>query len=57
MFIQQLGSAYAVYSGYKSYKVISDAKKDIDSQEKYPVDVKWFDGNCYFILFSLLVQD
>ena len=57
MFIQQLGSAYAIYSGYNSYKVISDAKKDIESQKEYPVDVKWFDGNCYFILFSLLVQD
>ena len=53
--ILQLGSAYSLYSGYHSYKILSDFKKENDDNPtSLPVDEKYF--NSMFIFSCLMLH-
>ena len=49
--ILQLGSAYSLYSGYHSYKILADYKKEHhDDPTDLPVDEKYFNSTFFPLL-------
>jgi len=55
-----LGSAYSLYSGYHSYKVLSDFKEENDDDPSSPpVPEKYFNSmftNEFFFPYAVLIQ-